>query len=375
MNHRERFRSVFNFQPVDRIPVYFFGSWHETKQRWKEEGLEGVEELFVDAGPQVPGMDPDWEKGIWDCHGLVKLGPIGDIQPGIVAETDDYRIRRTAIGEVVKESKRGTTIPHTLEYGLLPERQSWQRFKGWMDVDDPRRWPADWKEKAEQLNQQDRVLAFVGGSLYGYLRGWMGIEAISFLMYDDPALFAEMVEFMSQHFMRLMEPVLKVVKFDLVYFFEDCCSADGPLFSPAVYRKVLDQYYQRMIQFYKANGVEFAMIDSDGNVDRLAPLWLASGFDIIFPIEVGKWKNSPAKMRRQFGENVKMIGGVDKHVIPLGEEAIRAHLMAMKAEVKKGGFLPMPDHRIPPECSYQQFLTYIDIFNEVFNEGDQDSLI
>lgn len=79
--------------------------------------------------------------------------------------------------------------------------------------------------------------------------------------------------------------------------------------------------------------------------------------------EIGKWKNSPGGMRNKFGNDLKMLGGVDKHVIPLGEEAIRKHLEEMRDEVKRGGYIPIPDHRIPPECSYEQFMTYIKVFN------------
>ena len=41
MTHRERFHRVFNFEPVDRIPLYYFGTWRETKQRWIYEGYTG----------------------------------------------------------------------------------------------------------------------------------------------------------------------------------------------------------------------------------------------------------------------------------------------------------------------------------------------
>ena len=107
--------------------------------------------------------------------------------------------------------------------------------------------------------------------------------------------------------------------------------------------------------------------DSDGNVDKLVPLWVESGFDIIFPVEVGKWSNSPGEMRRKFGSSLKMLGGIDKHMIVRSEDILRRHLMDMKDEVEKGGYLPIPDHRIPPECSYEQFLTYVRVFEEVFN--------
>jgi hypothetical protein len=213
--------------------------------------LQEAVELYAHCGPQVPGMDPDWEKGIWDCHGLVNMNPIGDIEPCIVEEYEEYLVRRTDIGEILQESKKGSSISHTLTYGLLPERESWERFKGWLNAEDPRRYAEGWREKAAELNSQDRVLAFVGGSLYGSLRGWMGIENISLLMYDDPELFEEMVAFLADHFTKLMEPVLKLVTFDLVYFFEDCCGIDGPLFSPAIYSSVFHKYYKKIIDFYK----------------------------------------------------------------------------------------------------------------------------
>ena len=39
MNARERFHAVMAYQPVDRLPVLYFGTWPETKVRWRQEGL------------------------------------------------------------------------------------------------------------------------------------------------------------------------------------------------------------------------------------------------------------------------------------------------------------------------------------------------
>jgi len=77
MNSRERFRAIFNYRPVDRIPLYFFGTWKETKQRWKRESLGRID-FEADAAVQIPGMDKDWEIGMWNCQGLVNPELIGD---------------------------------------------------------------------------------------------------------------------------------------------------------------------------------------------------------------------------------------------------------------------------------------------------------
>mgnify|MGYP001795414270 CR=1 FL=1 len=71
--------------------------------------------------------------------------------------------------------------------------------------------------------------------------------------------------------------------------------------------------------------------------------------------------------RRQYGPRLRMMGGFDKHVIPQGEAAIRAALEPLRPVVEEGGFIPMPDHRIPPDCALEQFRTYVRVFKEVFH--------
>ena len=98
----------------------------------------------------------------------------------------------------------------------------------------------------------------------------------------------------------------------------------------------------------------------------MLPCWLESGIDIVFPIEVGVWEADPVELRQRFGRRLRMMGGVDKHVIPQGEKTIRRHLEHRRALVEEGGYIPLPDHRIPPDCSLEAFRTYLRVFKEVF---------
>ena len=366
MTNRERFRAVFHYEPVDRIPLYFFGTWMETKERWAKEGLQGDIDFEAYAGPQVPGMDLDWELPMWDCHDLVNIGLIGDQAPEILEETHEYLVQKNSVGEIAKTSKKGSTIAHTIKYALEPTRESWENFKRYIDPNDPRRYPDGWQERARLIQQEDRVLSFLGGSLYGLLRNWMGVEAISMLMYDDPELHQEMTEYMADFYMLLVKPVLEIVSFEFAYFFEDCCGSDGPLFSPDIFSEVYAPQYERIVSFYKQNGVAFTLVDSDGKADMFIPLWAKCGIDIMFPVEVGKWNGNVADLRAKFGADLRFMGGVDKYVIMEGEDAIRKHLLTLKPEVDKGGYLPIPDHRIPPDCSLQMFEVYVRVFHEIF---------
>ena len=364
---RENFRRIMAYEPYDHLPNLYFGTWAETKVRWHAEGLAGIS-LTGDAGPFIAGMDPDWEEGMWDIQGLVHIEPLSPYPAELIEETETTRTVRTPLGALHKESKQGSSIPQHLEEALLPNWDSWRRFKKFLDPHDKTRWVPDWENKAADLNRRTRITTIFAGSLFGWPREWLGVEQISYLAYDDPRLYEEIIATLAEYYMALLEPVLRKVDFDFLYFFEDCCGSSGPLFSPAAYRKYYQRYYEKMIRFYRSLGVKTILLDSDGKTDPLIPCWLDSGVDILFPIEVGTWRADPLSLRQQYGRRLRMMGGVDKHVIVQGEQAIRAHLERLKPITAEGGFIPLPDHRIPPDCSLKQFQVYVRVFDEVFNQ-------
>jgi hypothetical protein len=361
MNLRQQFKEIMDYGALESVPCWFFGTWRETAERWHAEGWREDEPVH-----EATGMDPDWEDGKWSWHGLANYGPTPvPGQPRLIEETADYEVVEHPDGSVIRRNKRESSPPHALKYALEPTRESWERFRRRMDPSEAWRRPADWRERARELEGRQRATCFPAGSLYGRLRGLMGMENISLLMYDDPALFEEMVAHMADFYMEIAAPILEECSFEFGYFFEDCCFRNGPMFSPEIYRRHLHRHYRRMADFYHARGTP-VMVDSDGKVDDLVPCWLGSGVDIVFPIEVGAWCASPVAFRREYGRDLRMIGGVDKHVIPRGEAAIREHLAPLVDLAAEGGYIPLPDHRIPPDCSLEQFRTYVRVFREMF---------
>ncbi len=361
MTGRRRFAAIMDYRPFDRLPVWFFGTWGQTQKRWLDEGLSSPEAI-----PAETGMDVDWEEGMWGCHGLVNNRPIPPRAEEVLEETPEHRIVRTAMGAVLKVNRIGECIPQHLEEALKPTRASWNEFRKMLDPADPSRRPAGWDRAAEELDKRTHATCFLGGSLFGWPREWLGVEQISYLSYDDPALYEDIIATIADFFIEIHRPALKKVRFEFAYFFEDCCGRSGPLFSPDTYRRYYHRHYKRLIDFYRSAGVPHILIDSDGMVEPLIRCWMESGFDILFPIEVGTWRASPVAVRRKYGKALRMLGGVNKHVIPLGEAAIRAELEPLAPLAAEGGFIPIPDHRIPPSCSLGQFRDYVRVFKDVF---------
>lgn len=362
MTHRERFDAVMSYKPFDRVPCLYFGLWPETLERWQSEGLRGG----IHAVPEATGLDPDFEQDLFAGQGIRRIDPIGDVEPAVLAETDDSIVRRSALGSVDKIGKHGSSIPETLDHALKPTREDWDRFRDFLDPHDPRRWLAGCDDRIAQVARRDGVLAFLAGSLYGWPRNWMGVVDISMLMYDDPNLLGDIVDYLADYFIAVNRPLLDRVDFDIAYVFEDCCFNTGPLISPTAMRDFMLEPYRRMVSAYREQGVKYILVDSDGKVDDLLPVWLDGGMDIVFPIEVGTWGGDPRVHRERHGSRLRMMGGVNKHVIPRGEAAIRAELEKFIPLVESGGFIPLPDHRIAPDTSLEEFRTYVRVFREIF---------
>jgi hypothetical protein len=58
----------------------------------------------------------------------------------------------------------------------------------------------------------------------------------------------------------------------------------------------------------------FVMMDSDGNVEELVPLWLDLGINVLHPMEIAAGMDVRAVQAR-FGRRVGFFGGIDKRVL------------------------------------------------------------
>ena len=88
------------------------------------------------------------------------------------------------------------------------------------------------------------------------------------------------------------------------------------------------------------------------------PGWLRGGINCMFPIEAAH--TDPRKLRNDYGNEVLLLGGVDKRALIAGREAIDRELEKLRPLVGRGGYLPCVDHRVPPDVSYANYLYYLE---------------
>ena len=89
----------------------------------------------------------------------------------------------------------------------------------------------------------------------------------------------------------------------------------------------------------------------------------------MFPIEVGKWGGDPHAFRRQYGKEMRLIGGVDKHILMGSRDGILREIDRLAPLVEEGGYIPLPDHRVPPDVPLANYLFYLAEAKRVWGKG------
>jgi len=349
MTPRELWRNIMFYGEFDRMPVIHWRGWDETHDRWFREGMPA-------------GVDPHAYFGAvrhWVSLG-VDLSLFPPFEEEVIEETEEYRIFRDSAGVVQQDWKHKSCIPHFVEF-TLKSAKDWPRYKKRLQPD-PARIPVDLDEQIAETEVSGLPVAVRTASMMGWIRNWMGVANMSYLMYDDPECYADMVMTLADLACWGIDQVVPRMKSppDLGFGWEDICGKSGPLVSPSVFQRCVAPGYRKMRAKLEEYGVTLLGIDSDGMVEPLIPAWLDAGVNVQFPVERGTWQAFPERIRKRFGKELRIVGGFDKLALERGRPAIDAELEARVPLLKEGGYLLMPDHLITPGVPLDDYKYYLE---------------
>ncbi len=374
MNNRERLKAVLSYEPYDRMPVAHFGYWTETLEKWCREGHLKQEEIdglgdgnSKDAAlAEKLGFDFNYFTTFMDNSGFSSLFPA--FEPKILEEFPDgsYKVLNED-GAIVMQKRGAISIPSEVGH-ILVDRKSWEEhYLSRLQYTEDRFDDKAMEEAAARSNTRQEPLGIFCKSLFGQIRNWMGIEGISYLYADDEDLYFEIIDTVGELCYKTTRRVLEAgVKFDFAHFWEDICFKNGPLVSPAVFEERVGPHYRRIAELVNSYGINIVSLDCDGVIDALIPAWIHNGVNTMFPIEVGTWNASIKPWREKYGRQLRGVGGMDKKVFAYDYAAVDAEIERLKSLVALGGFIPCPDHRIPPDAKWENVQYYCDRMRKVF---------
>jgi uroporphyrinogen decarboxylase len=388
MNARERFLAIMNFEKVDRTLLWEMGYWKDTLERWYGEGLpKGLDVTAgLKPGEGVRGESaphkifcPDMPRD-GDVHtyfgfdpGLVCL-PINSVleppfEKKVIEEEKGYVIYQDEYGVTKKMNKATPSRPQYLRWPAQ-DRQGFEALKQRLVPSLKDRVPPAWKELITGYAHRDHPLTLGGYpcGFYGMLRFLMGEERLLLNFYDDPSLVRDFMNTLADFWIELWGQALSEIRVDCVNFWEDMAYRTGPLISPEMFKEFMLPPYQKVTSFLRSMGVTIFIVDSDGNLEKLIPLFLDAGITALFPFEV-QAGNDIVSIRRKY-PRLQILGGIDKLKIAQGKAAIDEELNSkVPFMLRSGGYIPHIDHHVHPDISWQDFVYYRTRLNETIQVG------
>lgn len=355
MTYRERFLKTMRYESVDHPPLVVPGPWPAALRRWETEGLPKGVNLYDYFG--LPRLQT--------VHLKMETILFPPFEEKILEETGEYVVKINRNGVKERNFRDGSSMPEFLEYPVKGrESLGWLLEK--LNPDTPGRIASDWIEHAQKARQDGAVLLLNGGMYFAFFNEYMGTETLLTTYFDDPEFIHEVNELLCTLCERaIKESLLGGIKVDFIGYHEDMAYKNGSMISPDMFREFMTPYYKRIADIVRPSGIDLQMLDSDGNIWELIPLWLEHGINILCPMEVAAGMDVVA-LRRKFGRELRMTGGFDKRILAAGKKEIRTELERIRPVIEDGGYIPTIDHGTPPDVSFENASYYVQSLKEIY---------
>jgi len=318
---REKFQAVMLNGDVSKgLPIIeWAGWWNLTRENWLRQGAPANIDLRAWYG--------------LDEHHQVWYSPRGSGNTSIANE-DDYE-------------------------SVLPNLYPTPHFD-----------PARMEHLRKRQESGDAILWLTLEGPFWFPRTLFGIERHLFAFYDQPHLMKRINEDLAEFNVKVIETVCKYYAPDFMTFAEDMSYNHGPMISYDMMDEFMAPFYLRVVPELTKHGV-IPMIDSDGDIEPLIPWFEKVGLQGILPLE--RMAGVDVNRIRDNHPQWNMIGGFDKTVMHLGEDALRREFERIKPAVLRGYCIPSCDHQTPPAVSVDDYKLYVRMLKQFSDEVAADA--
>jgi len=156
---------------------------------------------------------------------------------------------------------------------------------------------------------------------------------------------------------------------DVVLVNDDLGTQQGPMLSPALYRKMIKPHQHRLFAGIKAHTKAALLLHSCGSVRYAIPDLIEIGVDALNPVQVSAARMDSAELKREFGKDITFWGGGcdTQHVLSRGTAR------QVREEVKRrigdfapgGGFVFTQVHNIQPEVPPENVVAMLEAAQEL----------
>lgn len=214
-----------------------------------------------------------------------------------------------------------------------------------------------------------KLIGFAGGVLE-FAMDLMGMERLMLAMRRDPPLVAGVIERVGQTVHAVFEQYCQIDAICALWLGDDLGHKHGLLVSPKFLQAQVLPWYKRFAELAHRSGRPF-LLHSCGNTADIMPALVHevgidakhSFEDAVLPVE---------QFIDQWGSRIGVLGGVDVHVLSIGDEdAIRRRtLQILEHAAPCGGYACGSGNSIPNYVAPANYLAMIEAVAEYNSGGD-----
>lgn len=338
---------TIRFGRPDRIP-YRFGSPREaTLSAWHYQGLK-------------PDINSDEATGIDRWEGVpIDLLPLPRFDQVTLEEDGNKKIWIDELGAKRIDHKKPATPGFVTRAWLefpVQNHDDFEEMKKRYQPDTPGRFPPDWDGFVSRNRKRDDVFQLTIYGPFWRVRDWVGFENLCMICVDNPGFVGEMMDYVIDFTIATLRGRILDLAIDFVFISEDMAYKTSSMISPQMVRELMVPGYRRLLDFLHAQGVQTIIMDCDGHIGQLIPIWIDVGIDGVWPVEIAA-NNDPIAYRKRFGRDIALLGTIDKRELRFDFARVRQEVLSkVPWLIEKGGYIPGVDHGIPPDVPVRNFL-------------------
>jgi uroporphyrinogen-III decarboxylase len=133
-----------------------------------------------------------------------------------------------------------------------------------------------------------------------------------------------------------------------------------------MYEEFVLPSYDPLLQVLRRRGIETLIFITYANARLLIPSILKWGFNCLWACEVSVDAMDYRDLRREFGRDLRLIGGIDLDALRKGRDAIREEIEAkVPSLVADGGYVPLADGRVREDVAFEDYAYYRQLLRSV----------